>query len=89
MSKEMHDKNINFYDNNLLLRKRYCISRRQQNLIDIKLQYLFSNLMAMGVFVDQLKNAYLQVHSRTLGPDMTFTIWWIQFYFENIGEFPS
>ena len=45
--------------------------------------------MAMGVFVDQLKNAYLQVHSRTLGPDMTFTIWWIQFYFENIGEFPS
>ena len=43
--------------------------------------------MALGVFVDQLKNAYLQVHSSTLGPDMTFNIWWIQFYFENIGEF--
>ena len=42
--------------------------------------------MVLGVFVDQLKNAYLQVQSRSLGPEMTFNIWWIQFYFENIGE---
>ena len=74
------------YLNLLSIRKRYCISKRQQNLIDLKLQYLFTNLMVLGVFVDQLKNAFLQVHSKSLGQDMTFNIWWIQFYFENIGE---
>ena len=42
--------------------------------------------MVLGVFVDQLKNAYLQVQSRSLGPEMTFNIWWTQFYFENIGK---
>ena len=36
-----------------------------------------------GVFIDQLKNGYLQVHSSRLGPDMTSNIWWIQLYFEN------
>ena len=41
------------------------------------------------MFIDQLKNAYLQVHSSRLGPDMTFNIWWIQFYFENIGKIIS
>ena len=50
------------------------------------MQYLFTNQMVLGVFVDQFKNAYLQVYSRTLGPDLTFKIWWIQFYFENIGD---
>ena len=45
--------------------------------------------MVLGVFIDRPKNAYLQVHSSRLGPDMTFNIWWIQFYFENIGKIIS
>ena len=65
----------------MVFRKRYCISRRQQNLIDLKLQYLFTNLVVLGVFIDQLKNAYLQ--------DMTFNIWWMQFHLENIGKIIS
>ena len=42
--------------------------------------------MAVSVFLDQIKNWILEAYHQQLGPDMTFIIWWLSFYFENIGN---
>ena len=67
------------------LRKKYAIQKRQQNLIDLKLQFSFTIIMTLFIFIDHLKNLYLQENSEDLGPEKSFKIWWHQFYFENIS----
>ena len=43
----------------------------------------------MSVFIDQIKNWILEAYHQQLGPDLTFIIWWLSFYFENIGNEPK
>ena len=66
--------------------KFYKISPRTQTLISIKSQCLYTNSVVMSVFIDQIKNWILEAYHQQLGPDMTFIIWWLSFYFENIGN---
>ena len=65
--------------------KFYKISPRTQTLISIKSQCLYTNSVVLGVFIDQIKNWILEAYHQELGQDMTFIIWWLSFYFENIG----
>ena len=66
--------------------KIYKISPRTQNLLSIKIQYFYINSVGFGVFIDQIKNWILEAYHQQLGQDMTFIIWWLSFYFENIGN---
>jgi len=66
-------------------RRFHSIKKIHQNLVDLNLQYIFANLVAFGVFVDQTKNLLLQAYYKHLGPDLVFEIWWMSFYMENFG----
>ena len=67
-------------------RKYYAIRPRHHNLMDIKLQFLFCNIFILNALLDQGKNAILQIYYEQLGLDYVFNIWWIVFWFENIGK---
>ena len=41
--------------------------------------------MIFFIFIDHLKNLYLQLNAEDLGLEKSFKIWWHQFYFENIS----
>ena len=66
--------------------KFYKISPRTQTLISLKSQCLYTNSVVISVFIDQIKNWVLEAYHQQLGQDMTFIIWWLSFYFENIGK---
>ena len=57
-----------------------------QNLLSLRNQCLYANSVALGVFIDQIKNWILEAYHQQLGKDMTFIIWWLSFYLENIGK---
>ena len=53
--------------------------------MSIRQQYIYCNSHAFGVLIDQIKNWILEAYHQQLGEDLTFIIWWLSFYFENIG----
>ena len=69
-----------------MFRKYHAISSRHHNLIDIKLQFLFCNICILNAILDQVKNALLHIYYEQLGLDYVFNIWWVVFWFENIGK---
>ena len=65
--------------------KFYKINPKGQTLMSIRQQYIYCNSHAFGVLIDQIKNWILEAYHQQLGEDLTFIIWWLSFYFENIG----
>ena len=53
--------------------------------MSIRQQYIYCNSHAFGVLIDQIKNWILEAYHQQLGEDLTFIIWWLSFYIENIG----
>ena len=54
--------------------------------MDIKLEFFFCNLVIWNGALDQGKNALLRIYYEQLGLENVFNIWWIVFWFENIGK---
>ena len=54
--------------------------------MDIKLEFFFCNLVIWNAALDQGKNALLRIYYEQLGLENVFNIWWIVFWFENIGK---
>ena len=72
----------------LFFRKFHAIPKVDWNLMDLKLQSLFVNLMIIEVILDQVKNILIQNYYEQLGLENVFFLWWLSFYFENIGKIP-
>ena len=68
-----------------LLRRFHAIPKVDWNLLDIKLQSLFVNLMIVEVILDQVRNTLIQSYYEQLGLENAFLCWWLSFYFENMG----
>ena len=72
----------------LFCRKFHAIPKVDRNLMDLKLQSLFVNLMIIEVILDQVKNILIQNYYEQLGIEDVFFLWWLSFYFENFGKIP-
>ena len=66
-------------------RRFHAIPKVDWNLMDIKLQSLFVNLIIVEVILDQVKNTLIQSYYEQLGLENAFLCWWLSFYFENMG----
>ena len=66
-------------------RKFHSIRKIQLNLIDIKIQFIFCNVILCRVFLDQGMNIIFQLYYNEFGMDNIFNLWWISFFSENIG----
>ena len=53
--------------------------------MELKLHYIYGNLLVAGFVIDQLKNIILQIFYTALGPELTFQIWWASLVVENLG----
>ena len=67
-------------------RKYYAIRKIQQNLLDLKLQYIFVALIGFGVYADQIVNIYIQWKYDILGLEGSFFTWWLKIFIENMGN---
>ena len=73
-----------------LLSKLYGIPKRQQNVLDMKLHYIYGMALATSVQLDQVKHLLLEVwiwHG-WMDPHEAFTYWVLGFVIENLGEGP-
>ena len=68
-----------------LFRRFHAIPKVDWNLMDIKLQSLFVNLIIVEVILDQVRNTLIQSYYEQLGLENAFLCWWLSFYFENMG----
>ena len=66
--------------------KLHAIPQVQQSLMELKLHYIYGNLLVAGFVIDQLKNITLQIFYKELGPEVTFNIWWASLVLENLGK---
>ena len=67
-------------------RKLHSIRTLQINLMDLRQHFIFCNLFIYRLFLDQGLNLFIQTYYKELGSENAFTIWWIFFYFENVGK---
>ena len=67
-------------------RRLHAIPQVQQSLMDLKLHYIYGNLLVAGFVVDQLKNIFLQIFYKDLGTETTFHLWWASLVLENLGK---
>ena len=51
--------------------------------MDLKLHYIYGNLLVAAFIVDQVKNILLQHFYSELGKEGAFQIWWIFYVIEN------
>ena len=77
---------MNIFRKDYSFRKFHSIRKIQLNLIDIKIQFIFCNVILSRVFLDQGMNIFFQVYYNELGMDNIFNLWWISFFCENIGN---
>ena len=77
---------MNIFRKDYSFRKFHSIRKIQLNLIDIKIQFIFCNVILSRVFLDQGMNIIFQVYYNELGMDNIFNLWWISFFCENIGN---
>ena len=70
----------NFYSNHS------GINRRQQNILNIKYQYIYTNVLLFFSSVDQFKNQYLEKNYSKLSLEEVFNMWTCVFVIENIGK---
>ena len=68
-----------------ILRKRYGIVKKQQNLMDIHLQYIYGFILILfnpGL----IRYSLLEVFYHSLGQDLTFSLWIFEIFLENFGR---
>ena len=71
-----------------LISKLYGIPKRQQNVLDMKLHYIYGMALATSVQLDQVKHLLLEVwiwHG-WMDPHKAFTYWVLGFVIENLGK---
>ena len=67
-------------------RRRFPIKDTPQNLVDLRLHYVYGMSLALMTFiVDQLKHILLELFYPWIGPELAFHIWTFVFLLENIG----
>ena len=67
-------------------RKHFPIKDTPQNLVDLRLHYVYGMSLALVTFlVDQLKHILLELFYPWIGPELAFHIWTSVFLLENIG----
>ena len=66
------------------LREKYDIKKHAFNIIDIKLQFVYTFLLNLQF--DQFLNLYLHLYYENIGPLKAFNLWWSYFVLENLGE---
>ena len=69
-----------------VLRRFHSIRTLQVNLLTLRLQFIFCNLILFRAFLDQALNVTFQIYYNELGKVNIFTAWWLSFYLENIGK---
>ena len=69
-----------------IFRGKFSIPKVQRNLISLKEQFVFVNLIILAVFADQILNMILQSHYDNFSLEDIFFLWWSKFYAENIGN---
>ena len=70
----------------LFFRRRFPIKDTPQNLVDLRLHYVYGMSLALMTFiVDQLKHILLELFYPWIGPELAFHIWTFVFLLENIG----
>ena len=75
-----------FFFSALKKRRFYFIRKLQINLIDLRAQFIFFNLILMRAFLDQALNIFFLIYYKELGKDDIFKLWWFSFYLENLGR---
>ena len=63
--------------------KRYSLKKMPQNLMDIKLNYVFALILSQVFVYDQTKNVFIGIFYESLGPEKAFKIWWLGFLMDN------
>ena len=68
--------------------KLYGIPKRQQNVVDMRLHYLYGMALSSSVIMDQVKHILLElgIWHGWMDPDEAFTYWVLGFVIENLGE---
>ena len=69
-----------------LFRRFHSIRKLQVNLITLRQQFIFCNLILLRAILDQALNVLFQVYYKDIGKLNIFNAWWLSFYLENIGE---
>ena len=70
--------------------KLYGIPKRQQNVVDMRLHYMYGMALSSGVIMDQVKHILLElgIWHGWIDPNEAFSYWVLGFVIENLGEGP-
>jgi hypothetical protein len=70
-----------------LIRKRYRLQRKPQNLIGIKTNWLYALIITESTVLKQLKIFVLEYYYNSMELDTVFYYWWIGHVFmDHIGK---
>ena len=72
---------------NSFLSKVSGIIRRQQNILEIRGQCIYTCLLISFMSLDQFKNHYLEVNYHKMSQNTVFDLWMSVFIIENIGRY--
>ena len=72
---------------NVFLSKVSGIIRRQQNILEIRGQCVYTCLLISFMSLDQFKNHYLEVNYHKMSQNTVFDLWMSVFIIENIGRY--
>ena len=60
---------------------------RQENVLSIKVNYIYASFQIFFVIFDQIKNIILEGNYGYLGPEATLQYWLLEFSIEDFGMF--
>ena len=60
---------------------------RQENVLSIKVNYIYASFQIFFVIFDQVKNIILEANYGYLGPEATLQYWLLEFSIEDFGMF--
>ena len=66
--------------------KKYYVVLRQENLMSIKLNYIYGSFQIFFVIFDQVKNILLEANYAHLGPETTLYYWHLEFCIEDFRK---
>ena len=66
--------------------KKYCVVLRPENLMSIKLNYVYGSFQIFFVIGDQVKNILLEANFEHFGPEKTFFYWFLVFCVEDFRK---
>ena len=71
----------------IIRRKRYGIIKRDQNLMDLTLNFVYGIVLISSLLFDQVKNVSLEVFNEDLGTELAFQLWLSGFIFDSICKY--